>query len=161
MGNVTLHPTCPHGRRNWLKGLYFDRINLERSSQVGFYKKQLIQLLMTQPKSKFLQLFERDQGRCVYCGLDLKADYDRFMMATEDHLLPGSKGSYARELGNLVLSCRTCNSLKGNFVPDPPIDLKKQRRQYITAVRAHVMAKRAERLKDFLKVTHPGMLDYL
>src|ERR1035438_9976269 len=74
---------------------------------------------MAQPKSKFLQLFERDQGRCVYCGLDLKADYDRFMMATEDHLLPGSKGGYARELENLVLSCRTCNSVKGGFVPDP------------------------------------------
>jgi 5-methylcytosine-specific restriction endonuclease McrA len=115
---------------------------------------------MPQPKSKFLQLFERDQGRCVYCGLDLKADYDRFMMATEDHLVPGSKGSYARELENLVLSCRTCNSLKGSFVPNPPLDQRKQKRQYITAVRAYIMAKRAERLKEFLKVTHPGCPDY-
>ena len=114
---------------------------------------------MPQPKSIFLQLFERDLGRCVYCGLDLKADYDRFMMATEDHLLPGSKGG-GRVLENLVLSCRTCNNLKGNFVPDPPIDLKKQKRQYITTIRAYVMGKRAERLKEFLKVTHPGMSDY-
>lgn len=114
---------------------------------------------MAQPKSIFLQLFERDQGRCVYCGLDLKADYDRFMMATEDHLLPESKGG-DRNLSNLVLSCRTCNSFKSNFIPNPPIDLKKQRRQYIAAVRAHVMNKRAERLKEFLKVTHPGMSDY-
>ena len=29
--------------------------------------------------ARFLQLFERDQGRCVYCGLDLKADYDQAM----------------------------------------------------------------------------------
>jgi len=115
---------------------------------------------MTQPKSKFIQLFERDQGRCVYCGLDLKADYDRFMMATEDHLVPASKGNHGRDLQNLVLSCRTCNSLKSNFVPDPPIDLKEHRRQYITAVRAHIMAKRAERVKEFLKVTHPGSPDY-
>jgi len=115
---------------------------------------------MAQLKSKFLQLFERDQGRCVYCGLDLKADYDRFMMATEDHLLPGLKGGYARELENLVLSCRTCNSVKGGFVPDPPLDLKKQRRQYISAVRAFIMTRRAERLKEFLKVTHPGISDY-
>lgn len=104
---------------------------------------------MQQPKSKFLQLFERDLGRCVYCGLDLKADYDRFMMATEDHLVPGSKGTYARDLENLVLSCRTCNSLKGNFVPHPPIDHKKQRRQYVTEVRAHIMGKRGERVKEF------------
>jgi CRISPR/Cas system Type II protein with McrA/HNH and RuvC-like nuclease domain len=111
-------------------------------------------------KSKFLLIFERDQGRCVYCGLDLKADFDRFMMATEDHLFPGSQGSYARELDNLVLACRTCNNLKGNFVPAPPIDPITHRRQYITAMRTYIMGRRAERVKEFLKVTHPGMPDY-
>jgi 5-methylcytosine-specific restriction endonuclease McrA len=112
------------------------------------------------PKSKFLQLFERDQGRCVYCGLDLKADYDRFMMATEDHLVPGSKGGFARELANLVLSCRVCNGLKANFVPEPLMDPIKDRRNYIATVRAHIMKRRSERLKEFMRVTHPGMKDY-
>jgi 5-methylcytosine-specific restriction endonuclease McrA len=111
-------------------------------------------------KSKFLQLFERDLGRCVYCGLDLKADFDRFMMATEDHLVPTSQGGQLRDLANLVLSCRACNGLKGNFVPSPAPDPKKQRRAYISAVRDHIMIKRKERLKDFLKVTHPGLTDY-
>src|SRR5664279_135833 len=88
-------------------------------------------------KSKFLQLFERDQGRCVYCGLDLKADYDRFMMATEDHLVPASKGGKGRDLENLILSCAVCNRLKANFAPDG-IDAKKDRRKYIAAVRKHI-----------------------
>jgi 5-methylcytosine-specific restriction endonuclease McrA len=82
------------------------------------------------------------------------------MMATEDHLVPGSKGNYGRELENLVLSCRTCNSLKGSFVPNPPLDHKNEKRKYITAVRAHIMAKRAERLKEFLRVTHPDISEY-
>ena len=112
------------------------------------------------PKSKFLQLFERDQGRCVYCGLDLKADYDRFMMATEDHLVPGSKGGAGRELGNLVLSCRVCNALKANFVPEPAIDPVADRRKYIAAVRTQIMKRRSDRLKEFMQVTHPGMKDY-
>jgi 5-methylcytosine-specific restriction endonuclease McrA len=111
-------------------------------------------------KSKFLQLFERDHGRCIYCGLDLKADYDRFMMATEDHLVPESKGGKGRDLQNLVLSCLVCNRLKANFVPDPPLDPKKQRREYIRAVRAHIMKLRSARLKDFIQVTHPGLIDY-
>jgi 5-methylcytosine-specific restriction endonuclease McrA len=115
---------------------------------------------MTPPKSKFLQLFERDKGRCVYCGLDLKADYDRFMMATEDHLLPSSRVGHARDLNNLVLSCRTCNNLKSDFVPKSQLDPRKQRRQFITAVRAHIMARRVERVKEFLQVTHPGIADY-
>ncbi len=116
---------------------------------------------MTQPlKSKFLQLFERDQGRCVYCGMDLKADYDRFMMATEDHLVPQSKGAKGRDLENLILSCAVCNRLKANFVPDPPIDPKTDRRKYISTVRAHIMVRRSERMKEFMQVTHPGLVDY-
>jgi 5-methylcytosine-specific restriction endonuclease McrA len=115
---------------------------------------------MSQPKSKFLQVFERDQGRCVYCGRDMKADYDTFMMAEEDHLVPGSKNGYKRDLTNLVLSCSVCNRLKADFVPDPPIDDKKERRRYITAVRAHIMQKRGDRIKEFLQVTHPTQIDY-
>lgn len=116
---------------------------------------------MTHPiKSKFLQLFERDQGRCVYCGLDLKADYDRFMMATEDHLVPVSKGHKGRDLENLILSCAVCNRLKANFVPDPPIDPVANRRKYIAAVRVHIMKPRSDRLTEFMQVTHPGLTDY-
>jgi 5-methylcytosine-specific restriction endonuclease McrA len=111
-------------------------------------------------KSKFLQLFERDQGRCVYCGCDLKANYDCFMMATEDHLVPASKGGQGREMDNLILSCTVCNRLKSDFVPAPTVDPKKDRRSYIAAVRAHIMKRRGERLKEFMQVTHPGLADY-
>jgi hypothetical protein len=48
------------------------------------------------PKSKFVHLAERDKGRCVYSGMDLTADHDRFMMATEDHPVPTSKGGEGR-----------------------------------------------------------------
>jgi 5-methylcytosine-specific restriction endonuclease McrA len=82
------------------------------------------------------------------------------MMATEDHLVPESKGGRGRELEQLVLSCRVCNGLKANFVPDPPLDPVKDRRSYIAAVRAHIMKRRSERLKEFMRVTHPGMKDY-
>lgn len=114
----------------------------------------------TPPKSIFLQLFERDQGRCVYCGLDLKADYDRFMIATEDHLVPASKGGKGRELEKLILSCTVCNRLNADFVPNPPIDPKRERRKYIAAERAHIMSRRGERMKEFMQVTHPGLTDY-
>ncbi len=115
---------------------------------------------MSQPKSKFVQVFERDQGRCVYCGRDLKADFDTFMMAEEDHLVPGSKSGYKRDLDNLVLACSVCNRLKANFEPSPAIDAKKERRRYVTAVRAYIMQRRGERMKEFLQVTHPTLPDY-
>lgn len=111
------------------------------------------------PKSKFLQLFERDKGRCVYCGMDLTADYDRFMMATEDHLVPVSKGGIGRELENLILSCMVCNRLKANFIPDS-IDAAKERRKYIAAIRQYIYRRRSEKLREFMQVTHPDQSDY-
>jgi len=82
------------------------------------------------------------------------------MMATEDHLVPGSKGGHGSGLENLVLSCRVCNGLKSNFVPNPPLDSVKNRRNYITAVRAYIMKRRSDRVKEFMQVTHPGLKDY-
>lgn len=110
-------------------------------------------------KSKFVQLFERDKGRCVYCGMDLTADYDRFMMATEDHLIPASKGGKGRNLENLILSCMVCNRLKANYVP-ASIDATKERRSYIAAVREYIYKRRSEKLKEFIQVTHPDQSDY-
>ena len=115
--------------------------------------------MKTPPKSKFLQLFERDQGRCVYCGMDLKADYDRFMMATEDHLVPASKGGEGRNLENLILSCMVCNRLKANYVPES-VDATKERRKYIATVREYIHRRRSEKLKEFMQVTHPDQSDY-
>lgn len=96
----------------------------------------------------------------MYYGLDLKADYDHFMMATEDHLVPVSKGGQGRELENLILSCTICNRLKSDYVPIPVIDPKSERRKYIAAIRAHIMQRRSDRLKKFMQVTHPGLTDY-
>lgn len=111
------------------------------------------------PKSKFIQLFERDNGRCVYCGMDLKADYDRFMMATEDHLVPASKVGKERNLDNLILSCMVCNRLKDKFEPES-IDPITERRKYIAAVRQYIHMRRSEKLKEFMKVTHPDQSEY-
>lgn len=111
------------------------------------------------PKSKFMQLFERDKGRCVYCGMDLTADYDRFMMATEDHLIPASKGGIGRNLENLILSCMVCNRLKADYAPEL-VDAIKERRKYIAAVREYIHRRRSEKLKEFMQVTHPDQSEY-
>jgi 5-methylcytosine-specific restriction endonuclease McrA len=91
--------------------------------------------------------------------MDLKADHDRFLMETEDHLVPTSVGGKDRNIDNLILSCVICNRLKANFVPSG-IDVKKDRRAYIAAVRKHIFACRSDRLAVFMQVTHPDQPDY-
>ena len=55
-----------------------------------------------------LQVFERDEYGCHYCGRQLT----RFT-ATLEHLQPVSKGG-DNSLGNPITSCLLCNSRRGN-----------------------------------------------
>lgn len=69
----------------------------------------------------FSDTFEQSNHRCVYCGRDLCVDFETFMIAHEDHLVPLSKGG-ADSPENIVIACAVCNALKSNFVPDKSVD---------------------------------------
>ena len=66
--------------------------------------------MATVPLPIWLQVFERDKGKCRYCGDDLLATIGVFSSATVDHLQPRRAGG-SDELSNLVLACPTCNGL--------------------------------------------------
>ena len=55
------------------------------------------------------EVFERDQGHCRYCGIDLLVTFEHYYFAEVDHLLPPSNPN-RDDLANLVLACRACNS---------------------------------------------------
>lgn len=57
------------------------------------------------------RIFERDDFRCVYCGLQFEADE-----LTVDHVQPQVRGG-DHSGGNLVTACRACNTLKGHRRP--------------------------------------------
>ena len=69
-------------------------------------------------KQLFEDIFARDRGRCVYCGVKtlrlrrgLHRSPDR---ATLDHVIPKSQGGrLIRE--NLVLACQACNNERGTL----------------------------------------------
>lgn len=55
--------------------------------------------------------------RCEYCGRDLLASVDDYDAWQVDHILPQSKGG-PDDPDNLAVSCKTCNFLKRNVVPE-------------------------------------------
>ncbi|KPJ57837.1 MAG: hypothetical protein AMS15_09565, partial [Planctomycetes bacterium DG_23] len=63
--------------------------------------------------AKKLEVFERDEFRCRYCGARLS-----LYTATVDHITPLSKGG-DNSLENLVTSCMKCNAKKGTRVRKP------------------------------------------
>lgn len=61
---------------------------------------------MSISKTKRLKVVEKAKGRCVYCGVLVDVG-DRCM----DHVIPRIDGG-SNQIENLVLSCRSCNSIK-------------------------------------------------
>lgn len=54
-------------------------------------------------------------NHCQWCGVKLKRG-TRLLEPTRDHLIPRSKGGNSY-LENIVLSCKSCNTLRGNGLP--------------------------------------------
>lgn len=95
----------------------------------------------------FKAAFFHSGHRCVYCCRDLLTDFDTFMLAEEDHLVPLSKGGTDSQ-ENVVIACAVCNRLKGNYAPVNGFDPSK-RNEYIIDVRHFIMAQRAKHMDTF------------
>jgi hypothetical protein len=62
------------------------------------------------PKWTRLDVYQRDDFKCVYCGFDGQT-FDGWRYLTIDHIDP--KGP-RHDLENLATCCRYCNSCKGD-----------------------------------------------
>lgn len=61
-------------------------------------------------------LFARDQYSCQYCGRHQHSLRQRESL-TRDHVIPLSRGG-ANDWDNVVTACSSCNTRKGNRLPD-------------------------------------------
>ena len=96
------------------------------------------------------RVYHRDGYRCVYCGKYLLLDFDSWQSIHTDHLVPSSKGGSDAD-DNMVTSCAVCNTLKGTFAPENDIETL-GRRNYIQAMREHIQARRAQRMRAFFEL---------
>ena len=65
-------------------------------------------------------VFERDKGKCVYCGSAENLEFD--------HIIPASKGGSNTER-NIQLVCSGCNHIKYNYLNDDDILEKKSKKK--------------------------------
>lgn len=75
-------------------------------------------------KKKKIQVWERDNYMCYYCGVKCKrggaGGFQYPNTATVDHVYPESKGG-SKEISNLVTACFECNNKKADRVKGPTI----------------------------------------
>lgn len=84
-----------------------------------------------------VQVLERDQYRCRYCGLDGTASFENALIMSVDFVVPRARKG-KKDPGNLVACCRPCNMIKG-------------RRVYgsFEEAKAYVLARRDELLRSW------------
>ncbi len=90
----------------------------------------------------------RAKFRCEYCDKDLLRSVDDYEWNWErEHVVPTSRGG-SDLLQNWALACRTCNQIKGAWDPREDAGGSDDRDQLVAAARAHVQARRAERMTE-------------
>jgi hypothetical protein len=62
-----------------------------------------------------LQILERDQHKCQYCGLDGLASFENALAMSVDFVVPRARRG-KKDPRNLVACCRSCNLIKGTRV---------------------------------------------
>jgi 5-methylcytosine-specific restriction endonuclease McrA len=97
------------------------------------------------PAAQRARIFERDEGRCSYCG-------ERFdpEELTLDHVQPVARGGDHSD-GNLVTACTACNTRKGHrrlsrFLADEPA----AREIFFRLARRHVWARHLRAVEEEL-----------
>ncbi len=88
-----------------------------------------------------LEILERDQYRCRYCGLDGNANFENALAMSVDFVMPRARKG-KKDPQNLVACCRTCNTIKGKRVYKNFEDAK-----------TNVLARRAELRKAWEEKT--------
>jgi hypothetical protein len=83
----------------------------------------------------WVDVFEKNDGKCVYCARDLAASTDALAESTEEHLVPSSlleaNGVAFDNEHNMAACCAGCNGLKGNAVPSGSHPCWKSRKAFI------------------------------
>lgn len=83
---------------------------------------------------------------CEYCGRDLLAsvnDYDAWQL---DHIVPSSQHG-ADDIPNKALCCKTCNFLKGIFVPTGTT-----RQERLASARNYIDERRQAKLDELQRI---------
>lgn len=62
-----------------------------------------------------LEILERDQYVCQYCGLDGRSNFENALAMSVDFVVPRARKG-KKDPQNLVACCRSCNLIKGTRV---------------------------------------------
>lgn len=92
--------------------------------------------------------YQRHMARCAYCGRDLLVDFDIYMSAHLDHLVPSTKGGGDSD-ENMVLACSVCNILKGNFDPRSTAAEPGGKQELLHSARVHIANRRVEKIEQY------------
>jgi hypothetical protein len=91
-----------------------------------------------------IELGVRAGFKCEYCGRDLLASVDDYDAWQVDHVFPASRRG-PEDPENKAVSCKTCNFMKRNWIPEGTTIDSARRDAMILEARRHIERKRAQK----------------
>jgi hypothetical protein len=104
--------------------------------------------------TKYERIYKKYHFTCVYCGFDGRS-FDAWMQLSIDHVLPKSSGTVIDDEYNLVVACRSCNSITGRM----EFNSGKTFNQIIKEKREKVINSRKKYYKEWQQFVAPKYLD--
>lgn len=110
-------------------------------------------------------IFNHYNYHCIYCRKDLTTSLEEVVSSTVDHIVPVwlfAEPNEANRKQNLAPTCSLCNSLKGPWAPEVPVNPSapdspwNNRKNYIAQARAHIEQVRATKRAEYGKFVGKG-----
>jgi len=124
-------------------------------------KEELVERLMREFRfsPEQVELGLKAGFRCQDCGRDLLESVDAYDAWHTEHVVPTSKeGPPGTE--NWALACKTCNFMKGNWLPDDPAFRGLSLDEQIAVMRRRVQERRADKQLEVARLRRV-VCDYL
>lgn len=103
----------------------------------------------------WVNVFEKSDGKCVYCSRDLAASTDALAESTQEHLVPRSllepSGMKSDNEHNMAVCCAGCNGLKNDSLPPATHPLLEEPQNLHCRVPAEELPKYKTHVESVLK----------
>ena len=90
--------------------------------------------------------------KCEYCRRDLLASVDDYDAWQVDHVFPSSRGG-TQGPENKAISCKTCNFIKRNWIPNGVTPATANRDEMIAQARRYIEEQRDERRRRLARIS--------
>ena len=131
--------------------------NINLSVNIGRFSSNIYSSIYCDTTEVINFAIKVSEGKCFYCGLEINNEELGTIPYAYDHFYPATNFNLFTR-GNIVLSCRNCNSLKGD--KNPLQFMFSNKEKYMRAFSEEVYNNKISEMMNLYKTDHPEFYQF-